>query len=210
MYKFLKELDQLVKQPNNESLNLSMRNVHAEGIFSLVIKGTEFGKLTRVFIADKKLNPFDVQYHTHRYPITITVLKGNITHHTAEKNASNDSNDLVSISEYEYRSVLNGGNGLKYSAEVKIKTNEYKLPIGSQIHLGTEDFHTMSCSKGSIWVVEEKGFEKDFSKVLGVPFVTDNLYNIPAMFQTIDKCQVVSRAVKELILQYELVGVDDL
>jgi hypothetical protein len=204
MYTFLKEIYETLKKPNSESLDLSMRDVHAKGIFSLVIDGTEFGKLTRVFIVDKKIKPFDIQYHTHRYPITITVLKGNITHHTAEKVDANDVQDLISISEFEYRSVLNGGEGLRYSSDVKIKTNEYKLPVGSQIELGIEDYHTISCSKGSIWIVEEKGFKKDFSNVLGVPFTTDDLYKSPAMFQIVDKCQVVARTVKEMLLQYQL------
>jgi hypothetical protein len=204
MYTFLNEIYQTIKKANSKSLELSLRDVHAKGIFSLVIAGTEFGKLTRVFIVDKKIKPFDVQYHTHRYPITITVLKGNVTHHTAEKANKEDRQDLISISEFEYRSVLNGGDGLEYCSEVEIKSNEYKLPVGSQIKLGTEDYHTMSCSKGSIWIVEEKGFEKDFSHVLGVPFVTDDLYKIPEMFQVVDKCQKVSRVVKELLLQYEL------
>lgn len=202
MYQFLKELSKKLSNPNTESLQLSMRNVHAKGMFSLVIDGTEFGKLTRVFIADKKLKPFDVQYHTHRYPVTITVLKGNITHHTATP--SEKIHGSVTLSEYEYRSILNGGNGLKYAKETHIITHENALPIGSKIDLDISDYHTMSCDKGSIWVVEEKGFKQDFSNVLGVPFVTDNLYNEPAMFQIVDKCQMVSRTVKELMLQYEL------
>jgi hypothetical protein len=207
MYNFLNDIYQTVKKPNQKSLALSMREVHAKGIFSLVIKGTEFGKLTRIFIVDKEIKPFDVQYHTHRYPIRITVLKGNITHHTAEKVKEFASQDVVSISEYEYRSVLNGGDGLKYKTEVNIKTNEYKLPIGSQINLGSEDYHTMSCSKGSIWIVEEKGYDKDFSHVLGVPFVTDDFYLKPPPMQVADKCKVVSKTIQDLLTRYESAGV---
>jgi len=207
MKEFLKTILEKMNKPNNESLKFSMRNVHAKGVFSLVIDGTEFGKLTRIFIAHKKLKPFDVQYHTHRYPVTITTLKGNITHHTAETNS--DSNALYSggliMSLFNYKSVLNGGNGLNYVKEVEVKAKECRLPVGSKLHLGTFDFHTMSCDKGSIWIVEERGFEKDSSEVLGVPFTVDNLYNEPAMFQITDNCQKVDRVIKELILQYELV-----
>lgn len=193
-----------LERPNNESLKLSMRNVHAKGIFSLVIDGTEFGKLTRVFIADRKLKPFEVQFHTHRYPIKITILNGDITHHIAH--LSQEGCRRLKLSEFEYRSVLNGGNGLRYIKETFVVAEDSKLPVGSQIELGINDYHTMSCSKGSIWVVEEKGFEIDYSKVLGVPFVTENLYNEPAQFQIVDKCQTVSRKLKELILQYELLN----
>lgn len=204
MEEYLKRILRLVDNPNNESLRFSMRNVHARGIFSLVIDGDEPGKLTRVFISNRKLKPFQVQLHTHRYPVTISILKGNITHHTAESAKLMDDRNKVWISQYKYRSVLNGGTGLEYVGMVSKELKEYKLPIGSKIDLETYEYHTMSCSKGSIWVVEEKGFERDYSMVLGVPFVTDNLYNEPAMFQVVDNCQKVSRTIKNLLLQYEL------
>jgi hypothetical protein len=59
--------------------------------------------------------------------------------------------------------------------------------------------------KGSIWIVEEQGFKVDSSKVLGVPFITDGLYNAPAPFQVNDKCQIVAKEIKKLILDYEVV-----
>ncbi len=188
----------------NESMNMSMNHVHAEGIFSLVVAGDEFGKLTRIFVADKKLKPFKVQYHTHRYPITITVLKGNITHHTAVL-CSDNSTGCVEVSQFNYKSFLNGGNGLTYDKKVRVSCQDYKLPIGSSIKLGVEDFHTMSCSKGSIWVVEEHGFKVEESKVLGVPFTVDCLYHKPAMFQINDKCQQVLKQVKRVLEAYSLV-----
>ena len=179
-----------------------MNDVHAEGMFSLVIDGDESGKLTRVFIAGKKLKPFDVQLHTHRYPITLTVLKGDITHHTAFETKFKDLNTL-NISRFTYKSFLNGGNGLKYDKETTIKCSDYKLPIGSQISLGIKDFHTMSCSKNSIWVVQEHGFEVDNSKVLGVPFTLDGLYNSPAMFQINDRSQQVLKEVRKIMEAYK-------
>ena len=57
-----------------------------------------------------------------------------------------------------------------------------------------------------VWIVEELGFKNDFSRVLGVPFVTDGLYNSPASFQTNDKFQIVQKEIKKLILDYEVVS----
>ena len=176
---------------------MSMNHCHVRGMFSLVVDGSEFGKLTRIFIAENKLKPFEVQLHTHRYPIKLTTIKGDITHHNAVK----DENGKVVISEYAYKSFLNGGNGLKYVGETKVNCFDYKLPIGSTVILGTDDYHTMSCSKNSMWIVEELGFASHQSSVLGIPFVLDGLYSEPAMFQINDKCQLVIRELKKLQLE---------
>ncbi len=202
---FLKAMYDLVKIPNPESLKLSLSDTHHKGIFSLVIGGTEFGQLTRVFIADTKLKPFEVQLHTHRYPLRLTTIKGNISHFTAKESNNYDFNN-VGLSVFEYKSPLNGGSGLKYLQESLFEIKSYSIPIGSTLEMSENDFHTMSCSRGSIWIVEEQGFKTDSSKVLGVPFITEGLYNEPKMFQINDKCQLVAKEIKKLILDYDLVS----
>lgn len=199
----LKSIIESLIDPQNESIKMSMNHVHAPGLFSLVVSGDEFGKLTRIFIATKKLKPFSVQFHTHRYPIVLTSIRGDITHHLAVE--SEKSPETVQLSEYLYHSFMNGGNGLQYLNEINIKCSDYKIPTGSIIDLGIDDFHTMSCSKGSIWIVEEKGFQEKCSRVLGVPFVVDGLYTKPEMFQINDKIQLVIRELKKINLAYELV-----
>ena len=72
---YLKKIYSMLKAPNKKRLAMSMKDTHHKGVFSLVIGGTEFGKLTRVFIASEKLKPYKVQLHTHRYPIRITAIK---------------------------------------------------------------------------------------------------------------------------------------
>lgn len=202
--KFLKKVYDYLKNPNIESLNLSMADTHHQGMFSLVIAGTEFGKLTRVFIADTDLLPYEVQLHTHRYPIRLTTIKGNIKHFVAYRSEVVDCH-TVELSEFNYKSPLNGGNGLSYEKETNVIIKDYHLPIGSTLQMTENEFHTVSCDKGSIWIVEEQGFINDFSRVLGVPFVTEGLYNPPASFQINDKCQLVAKEIKKLILDYEVV-----
>lgn len=200
----LKKIYSLLKQPNLDSLKLSMNDTHHKGVFSLVIDGTEFGKLTRVFIANNKIEPYKVQLHTHRYPLKLTVIKGNITHHLAYA-TSEFTNGSISLSEFSYKSPLNGGDGLKYINETNVFIQSHPLPIGSSIFLGNSDYHTMSCSKNSIWIVEEMGFVTDSSKVLGVPFIVDGLYNEPKGYQINDNVQLVAKEIKKIILDYELV-----
>lgn len=201
---FLKRIYDLVKNPNNESLKLSMQDVHIKGLFSLVIDGTEHGKLTRIFIACERLKPYQIQLHTHRYPIQLTTIRGNIKHFVAQTSSTNDCEN-VQLSEFEYKSPMNGGDGLRYIKESQVKIRDYHLPIGATLKMTEFEYHTVACSKGSIWIVEEQGFSLDSSLVLGVPFVTENLYNAPTQFQINDKCQIAAKEIKKLILDYELV-----
>lgn len=201
---YLKHIVSKLTEPNNESIKMSLNNVHHNGLFSLVVDGNEFGKLLRIFIADVKLKPFEVQLHTHRYPIIITSIKGQIKQHIAYQ-VSDKEAESVNMNMYNYKSFLNGGKGLEYIYESTYKLNEFFIPNGSSIYMGTHEFHTISCTKGSIWIVEEKGFEREHSKVLGIPFVTDNLYQKPEMFQINDKIQIVLRELKQIIKDYESV-----
>jgi hypothetical protein len=201
---FFKNIHDLMIKPNQESLKLSMNDVHHKGLFSLVIDGTEFGNLTRVFIADEKLKPYEVQLHTHRYSIRLTVIKGDVKHIVAYRTETVDSN-TVELSEFGYKSPLNGGEGLTYIKETNVIVKDYSLPIGSTVVMTSDEFHTVACSKGSIWIVEELGFEKDSSKVLGVPFITEGLYTESKSFQVNDKHQLVKTEIAKILLSYNLV-----
>lgn len=202
--KFLKKIHDSLNNPNQDSLILSMANTHHEGIFSLVIEGTEFGNLTRIFIVNETIKPFAVQLHTHRYPIKLTILNGDIKHHIASRTDIENSESVI-LSEYEYKSPLNDGDGLKYIKESSVIVKDYNLPIGSTIQMSNEEFHTISCSAGSIWIVEELGFVTKSSRVLGIPFVTNEFYNKPNSSEIYDYCQLVAEVIKKMIHNYELV-----
>jgi len=219
----LKRIVNRLEGENNESLKLSLSNVHARGMFSLVVDGTEFGKLTRVFISDYKLNPFDVQLHTHRYPIRLTTISGNINHHIAKiydsrvsithngitskiSTISDNKHGNVELSKFEYKSALNGGFGLKYMGETYVTCSDYMIPPMSTINLGINDYHTMSCSKDSIWIVEELGYETDISYVLGKPFGVNTLYNKPFEFEIESKSKLVLDKLREIIKGYETIS----
>lgn len=172
---FLIKIQDLLKNPKQESLNLSLHNTHHKGVFSLVIDGLEFGKLTRIFISNHEIKPNTVQLHTHRYPIRITAIKGDIKQHRAYPTEIEDSYS-TQLSVFRYDSPINGGNGLSYLKEGFFILKDHSFPVGSSMQMNEDEFHTMSCSEGSIWVVEEQGFKKDYSMVLGIPFTTNNFY----------------------------------
>lgn len=200
----LKTIIENLIDPNNKSIHMSLNNVHAKGLFSLVVSGLEPGKLVRIFIADNKLKPYGVQLHTHRYPIRLTAIKGTIKHYLAHE-VSNVDCTTINLSQYNYKSYLNGGGGLEFINNVDVKITNFIIPPGSTIEMTTKEFHTVSCSKGSIWIVEELGFETETSKVLGIPFVVENLYSKPEQFQINDKIQIVIHELKKIIQNYELV-----
>ena len=169
--------DQIEKYKNllliadKDAFSKSLNNVHHKGLFSLVIGGIENGKLTRVFIAHEKIKPFDIQLHSHRYYLRITPLQGYIKQHEAYLSSSN-----VNMDRWSYKSILNGGNGLTYKSEEEVSLKEFNLPVGSNIEMDVDQIHTISCSKNSIWVVEEFGFKTDESIVLGISFKTKGFY----------------------------------
>ena len=171
------------------------------GLFSLVIGGGESGTLKRIFIAHKDIKSYDVQLHTHRYPIILTHLKGYLRDHQA----IHDENGRNKLNVFSYRSPLNGGKGLSYKCDMQFNITEYHLPVGTQITMDTSQFHTVSCKAGAIWMVEELGFKTKESKVLGVPFTIDGLYNKPEQFQINDNVQTVLRQVNWLLQQYQSV-----
>lgn len=195
----LRRAKQCLLNPS-EAIKKSLQDVHSKNVFSLVLDGEENGKLLRVFICDKKLKPFEVQLHSHRYGINLYPIAGNIIQHVAIPG------NQLQMPTYRYKSFLNGGNGLSFMGVGNYNITSHQAPVGSKIHMSENEVHTMSCSKGSIWMVEELGFAREDSIVLGVPFTVEGLYRQPDMFQINDKCQTVLKHITELIKNFESIN----
>lgn len=182
----------LMENISKESLTKSIADCHIKGLFSLVVGGTENGELTRIFYATKKIKPFQAQLHSHCYDLDIGVVHGNVKHHIATRASELEHcNSLVWMNEYKYCSPLNGGTGLSYLQETPVNLFDIDLPVGAELNLSYDEIHTVSCSKGSIWIVKEKGFKTKESVVLGVPFITEDLYTAPKQYQINDVYQIV-------------------
>lgn len=201
---YLKGIVNSLADLNNTAIGLSLADVHHPGLFSLVVSG-EPGTLLRIFIADKKIKPFAIQLHTHRYDIQLTSLSGQIRHHVAipVTHFSDSSFEHSTLPMYMYKSKLNGGDGLSYMRHRSVVLKDYLLPEGASLRMNTSEFHTVSCSKDSIWIVEEKGFTAPHSVVLGVPFATENFYNKPSNFEITSNRDYIIEKLKETIKRYE-------
>lgn len=192
-----------------EALSMSLRDVHVKGLFSLVIDGEYFeetgklkhGTLTRVFIATKKIKPFDIQFHSHCYDLRIGVIDGVFEHHIAIENFSEDfhNDNSVKLKTFEYKSPLNGGNGLIETEVSVYGLNSFICPVGSELFLPSDQIHSVSCDKGTVWIVHELGFNTDSSVVLGTSFQTDGLYKEPKQYQTNNMYEKVLDKLKRLV-----------
>ena len=77
--------------------------------------------------------------------------------------------------------------------------SSYSIPIVAGISLPCDLIHTVSVSKGTIWIVKEQGFRTDSSIVLGVPFQTEWLYNTPKQFQINDMFTLVKEKLEKVV-----------
>ena len=197
MKKFLDKL----QQKDNPSFSMSLADVHAKGVFSLVIDGGKFGELTRVFIAHEGVKPFEVQFHTHRYNVRITTICGEIMHHVASEVSPMilPRTQFAEIDKYLYSNGITGQGNLKFLEKVRLEFGDYYLPLGANFEMARNRIHTMSCSPGSIWVVEELGDIRDFSHLYGVSFDTKQMYRQPAEGEIEVNRGIVEYAIKKIM-----------
>ena len=189
----------LMNNQNEGSLLKSLDNVHHKGLFSLVIGGNENGSLTRVFIATKKIKMSAIQLHSYTYDLSIGVIKGEFMHHTAmQLGCGAVGANSIKLDKYRYRSPLNGGNGLEFLEDATYLVQSSNIPEGGEVLLSHTDIHSVSVSKGAMWVLQEHGFKTHKSIVLGRKFITDGLYTIPKQYQVNDMWQKVYASLKKL------------
>jgi len=174
----IKRIEDKLKAADLESLGMSLGDVHAKGLFSLVFDGRKAGHLPRAYLAGRKV---------------------------VAKLLDRTENGAMTIPAYKYRSQLNGGDGtFSYSHDQCILMEEYVIPPAATIYLSNSDIHTVSCSKGAIWVVEELGFKTKETYLFGSPFCVDDLYRKPEQFEVNNNYQRMRRAVKKLINEHAL------
>lgn len=175
-----KDALKMMQNKNHDSLVLSLANVHHSGLFSLVIDGTEHGRLTRVFIALKEIDPMSIQLHTHCYPLKLGVIKGTVLHHNAYKCGHGAVGaGIVKLNTYDYQSPLNNGNGLEMESveNLPYTISSHFIPVSGVVELDENDIHSVSCKAGSMWIVQEQGLKSVKSLVVGNVFGTKQFYN---------------------------------
>lgn len=204
----LLHLRDLIHNTTQETLNMSLNDVHADRLFSLVFHCDENKRLTRAFMAGKEIQPYEIQLHTHRYPLRITVLKGRVVHHRAV--VSNEYNKdqhqgIVKMDSMSYRSAIVGDGRVEVVTEnVELALKDFTLPIGSSVELTEHDIHTVSCGKDAIWVVEELPIEQpcETTRMYGVPFAVTDMYRKPSFALTFAMQKELIRTIDQLTRFY--------
>lgn len=177
LYVSLTKLLNFVQNPDKEALSLSLKNVHYKGVYSIPVRIGANNELGRFFFSTKKIPPMAVQFHSHKYDLNIIPLYGKIVHYRLyPADYPKSSSDCYCYDRYEYSSGLNGSGEMKCIDSYPYSMESNILPIGSFIKLEHSDIHTMSCSKGSVWYVEEVEYKSNKSYFLGLPFSTSKFY----------------------------------
>lgn len=204
MIDFFKYCSDVLSDIRFDSLSKTLLNVHHDGLHSLVIQGVDNGNLLRVFIATEDIEPLAISLHSHKYSLDIGVVNGGFTHYMAIPTYNSIVSGGIGSPKYKYISKIDGDGGFKYIGDIVYNIHTYPVPAGSVIHLSNTDIHSVSCKKGTIWIINELGNVSDSNIVVGSPFATDNMYLKPTTDQISGLLDIFSRSLRHLINKLEV------
>ena len=171
----------LSKEPNRQNIDMSLKNTHVKGMYSIVLNIDKEGNLFRVFYATEEIKPYEIALHEHRYNLTLGFIDGCIKQHSLIETYGEDyTYERIALPKFKYETTLKDGNGLTYIEDIFAYIISTDMPIYSSVYLDMDDVHTISCTKGSMWIVREENYlniDKKISHVYGKPFTTDGLYD---------------------------------
>ena len=177
---FKEACNYLSKEPNRQNIDMSLKNTHVKGMYSIVLNIDNDGNLFRVFYATEEIKPYEIALHEHRYSLTLGFIDGCIKQHSLiETYTEVCACERIGLPVFKYETPLNGGNGLTYIEDIFAYIISTDMPLYSSVYLNADDIHTISCTKGSMWIVAEERlrYNKNYSYVYGKPFTTDGLYD---------------------------------
>jgi hypothetical protein len=204
----LRHLRDLIHNTTQEVLGMSLKDIHAPELFSLVFHCDENKRLKRAFMAGKEIQPYEIQLHTHRYPLRITVLKGRVVHHRAVVSSEfnkDQHHGIVKMDSMSYRSAIVGDGRVDVVVEdVELALKDFTLPVGSSVELTEHDIHTVSCAKDAIWVVEELPIVEpcEYTRMYGVPFAVTEMYRKPSFPHLFSMQRELIRTIDDLTRFY--------
>lgn len=137
----------------------NLLNCHVIGMHSFPITKSE-DLYERIFVTGKnhELHPrdtFNLAIHPHHVNIKITVLKGELTNVIYRL----DDEGELELGEYEFKSVINNGQGgfTKIGNKRLTKISENTYHPGESFSMESCDMHTVFVPEGmeSAWLVQE-------------------------------------------------------
>jgi len=153
----------------------SLANCHAKGLYSIVLKKFEDGKLLRMFYASKEHDLWKNNYkevgprtqslglaiHSHHCDIQILGIFGRMVNIRCVVDNKKKYKKQHALKTYKYTSsILNGKKNAKFVAvgqeNIKIKTVE-NINKGTAVHMNANELHTVYVEKGqeAAWLILE-------------------------------------------------------
>lgn len=152
----------LYQRASDETLMMSMRNVHAMNLFSFVLENNN-GALKRIFYTPSNVLevnfPFSrtmsIGLHNHQYDLVLTGIQGKAIsyHYTAHDAVGPDD---WALHHYEW-STYAGGHGRHERKGMKAAHlhSSQELRHNQPFYLASSLFHTVWAEAGSAWLVSE-------------------------------------------------------
>ena len=79
---FKEACNYLSKEPNRQNIDMSLKNTHVKGMYSIVLNIDNDGNLFRVFYATEEIKPYEIALHEHRYSLTLGFIDGCVKQHS--------------------------------------------------------------------------------------------------------------------------------
>lgn len=131
----------------------AMAECHAPGLYSIPLQ-VEETSCERMFI-DTLGTAATIAPHNHRYGLTLTVLRGVLTHHLWQP----DPLGAIEMWRHAWHSPLvEGGTGrfeLKTPTPARFDISPDRMVAGEYVTLTPSQHHSLVTVPGTVWVVEE-------------------------------------------------------
>lgn len=164
----------------------SLANCHAKGLYSIVLKKFENGKLLRMFYASKehdlwknnykevgpRTQSLGVAIHSHHCDIQILGVHGRMVNiRCVVDKTSKVYKKQQKLKSYKYTSsILNGKKNAKFvevgQENIKIKTVE-NINRGTAVHMNANELHTVYVEKGqeAAWFILEGAEDENYDSL---------------------------------------------
>lgn len=160
----------------------AIANCHAPGLYSIPVNVREHS-VDRIFI-DTLGKAHTVAPHNHRYPLRLTVLRGELTHSVWEP----DPTGAIEMWRYQWHSPLTGHAGrfaLKDEASSRFNVSTDWMSPGEYVHLRPEQYHSLGTDPGAVWMVTEGLDTQDSETLWSEPVYAPDLAGLYVPFPAV-------------------------
>ena len=148
-------------------------NMHLPGLHSITLIDDDKRRV-RVYIATEDIKPGQLAFHAHAYDLCLHVMRGELRHETASfvVDRSPTHKEQERFAAYEHRREKGGTFFYTIDPTITYRAVERRAKIvqqGKEVWLHADDYHTLECAKGTVWLICEQPFEHPPQCLVYVP-----------------------------------------